>query len=426
MSNVCILFHYPCPITKLPSYYDQLANELEQSHTVLVVNLMKMDMIDENIVSKIVLFKPDLIITFNNAIYPSIYEKTDCKILVIEADSYPHAFHYIDSMMTHRNKIYIGCLHENSRRRLRNIIHWVHDEQLIVFKNSTSFLNVDTAINHQDINISFIGSFPIITEQDNSISRFLSHHRTNHTELRRIKTILEKSIINIHDITEDELISIQSNFDDLFRYISYRQRTKVLESIADLGLVAFAQISGDTPYLSLLGDLIFSLHVVNEMLTAFDNKVIYDRSKVSVNVHYAHNLLIPELSIYSWRVCDILASQSCLVSTYCPALNQDFSKWVNIPQFSNPSEAYDICKKLLADDHWRHDIIHASQIAIIEGGFTFRDRVRELESLFNLVPNINKNESDYLFLSSSISVQNKSSSIFNRIKERLSVAHKSK
>jgi len=53
---------------------------------------MKVDMIDENIVSKIVLFKPDLIITFNNAIYPSIYEKTDCKILAIEADSYPHAF----------------------------------------------------------------------------------------------------------------------------------------------------------------------------------------------------------------------------------------------------------------------------------------------------------------------------------------------
>ena len=133
-----------------------------------------------------------------------------------------------------------------------------------------------------------------------------------------------------------------------------------------------------------MGNLIISINEINDILSASENKDIYDRSKLSINLHFAHNSIDPNLSSYSWRVPDIMASNSCLVSTYCPALDQDFSKWVKIPQFSNKFEAYDVCRKLLSDESWRKDIVENSKIAIKEGGFTFDDRVREIEQIFNL------------------------------------------
>ena len=81
-----------------------------------------------------------------------------------------------------------------------------------------------------------------------------------------------------------------------------------------------------------------------------------------------------------------MATNSCLVSTFCPALDQDFGKWVKIPQFSNRHEAYDICKKLLAEENLRKDIVEASQLAIKEGKFTFEERAKEIVEIFNLKP----------------------------------------
>jgi hypothetical protein len=81
-----------------------------------------------------------------------------------------------------------------------------------------------------------------------------------------------------------------------------------------------------------------------------------------------------------------MATNSCLVSTFCPALDQDFGKWVKIPQFSNRHEAYDLCKKLLAEENLRKDTVEASQLAIKEGKFTFAERAKEIAEIFNLKP----------------------------------------
>jgi hypothetical protein len=128
------------------------------------------------------------------------------------------------------------------------------------------------------------------------------------------------------------------------------------------------------------------------------NQEIYNQSKISINLHFAHNSIDPKFSCYSWRVPDIMATNSCLVSTFCPALDQDFGKWVKIPQFSNRHEAYDLCKKLLAEENLRKDIVAGSQLAIKEGKFTFEERVKEVEQIFNLKKSNAKSEISYEFL----------------------------
>jgi hypothetical protein len=92
-----------------------------------------------------------------------------------------------------------------------------------------------------------------------------------------------------------------------------------------------------------------------------------------------------------------MRTNACLVSVNCNAIKEDFGKWVNIPMFSNRHEAYDICKKLLNDEPWRKSIVTGSQLAIKEGGFTFFDRIKEMEEIFNLKSTKNrKGNCDFL------------------------------
>ena len=92
-----------------------------------------------------------------------------------------------------------------------------------------------------------------------------------------------------------------------------------------------------------------------------------------------------------------MATNACIISTECPALDQDFGKWVKIPQFSNKHEAYDLSKKLLLENNLRKDIVAGSQLAIKEGNFTFYHRVKEIEEVFNLKPNEKKQELKYFY-----------------------------
>ena len=220
-------------------------------------------------------------------------------------------------------------------------------------------------------------------------------------------------LYNIDNVQLEDLEKNKISYVSFFHYISYLNRVKVLENICDLGLVLFSKIYG-MKNIAKLGNLIFSINEINDILSASENKDIYDRSKLSINLHFAHNSIDPNLSSYSWRVPDIMASNSCLVSTYCPALDQDFSKWVKIPQFSNKFEAYDLCRKLLSDESWRKDVVENSKIAIKEGGFTFDDRVMEIEQIFNLKRNEKEDNLKFEFI-----ISKESNGFIKKYKKRI-------
>ena len=384
MSKICLIFHLPYASNKLASYYDQFTKALNKYHNLLVINFINTSKYDELCNNKIKEFEPDLIITYNNVINDFIIENTNCFILIVESDLYPNGFHNIDLMPKYRDRIYIGTDNNNLKKRIKKLINFIKDDRFIVVKNSTSFLDFEEENLIQDINISFIGT--VIGIENNKLVDFLAKNLNNKSNLLYAKRIINKALFNIHSITNEELEFLKVPFSDLFHYVSYLNRAKHLELISDLGLKIYGK-SHSLNNIALLDNLIFSIEEIDGILSASENKDIYDRSKLSINLHFAHNSIDPNLSSYSWRVPDIMASNSCLVSTYCPALDQDFSKWVKIPQFSNKFEAYDICRKLLSDESWRKDIVENSKIAIKEGGFTFDDRVREIEQIFNLIRN---------------------------------------
>ena len=385
MSKIAVLFYLPYFSKKLPSYYDQFISSLSENHDVLVVNNFDKsqlaNFINEEQCQKIVDFHPDLIITFNHVINDFIYQYTNCNVLVIEADLYPNGFHNIDLINKYSDKIIIATANNNLRNRIKKLITNLKEDRFIILKNSTSL----TPCKETDFkqNISFIGTLMGI-DDNNKVIKFLSENINNKSNLEYIKTIIDKAFYNIDLVHPLELKAI-CTFLDLFHYISFLNRIKILENVNDLGLKIYGKSYG-LSNLATLGSLIFSINEIEGVLNALQNQEIYNQSKISINLHFAHNSVDPNLSCYSWRVCDIMATNSCLVSTFCPALDQDFGKWVKIPQFSNRHEAYDLCKKLLAEENLRKDIVGASQLAIKEGKFTFAERVKEIAEIFNLKP----------------------------------------
>ena len=74
----------------------------------------------------------------------------------------------------------------------------------------------------------------------------------------------------------------------------------------------------------------------------------YNRSKISLNLPHAH-----AREGFSWRVCDILASNVVLLSNRQPDLLQLCKGKVDLPTYESKAEARDIAKALLADPVWR-------------------------------------------------------------------------
>ncbi|GAB7269608.1 hypothetical protein DZS_10010 [Dickeya ananatis] len=65
--------------------------------------------------------------------------------------------------------------------------------------------------------------------------------------------------------------------------------------------------------------------------------------------------------VFSWRVCDILASNAVLLSCPQPDLLKLSKGYVDLPTYESPAEARDLATKLLNDPVWRKDLALGSQ-----------------------------------------------------------------
>ena len=335
---------------------------------------------------KIKNFKPDLIISFNHVINNEIYQSTNCPVFLIEADSYPHAFNDISLIKKNVERIWFGTITNFRILRAQSMIDYLNKDRFILFKNSTS---MSPDYNKKpEINIGFVGTIILNIFNNNGVTKFIHKNLSNPDKLKEIKKIIDQATLNIDSLSNDDFDKFGFTYDDIFQYVSFMNRINTLDHIAPLGLKSYSKIVGDLNLLNSFQDFPFSIVQIDDILNAKDNENIYNNSKISINVLYAH-----AVGGYPWRIPDIMATSSCLVSSKSSALDDDFKKWVDIPQFSNKREAYDLCKKLLENDNLRKEISLKSNLAIKEGKFTFKDRVDELTEIFNL--KIAKNNDNY-------------------------------
>jgi len=162
---------------------------------------------------------------------------------------------------------------------------------------------------------------------------------------------------------------------EIVENISAKKRIQILSEISDLGLSIYGTRSwiDNLEYnpeiiLSYKDKLVYSIK---------HNQNIYNSSKIGININH-----VQAKTGFSWRVCDIMASNACLVTEPKEDLKKLFPN-IKIPTYTNKYEAYDVCKKILKEDNMRNEIVLSCQ-EIINKNYRFTNTIKNLEQVFCL------------------------------------------
>lgn len=372
--------------TKLPCLYEGFVNALvREGNEVLVIITNKLirnhwscNETNANINKgaldkKITDFNPDLVISWNNSLYENTPRLTDCPIIIYGTDS-PAVFSDRDKLKNNISRYNI-VVASSDFIPMVNSYFGKNYKSLDVVYFATDFVAEEI---EQNKNISFIGT-NFSFAADNFKKKFSNNF--NDKKRKELQTfikyfsqnLLQKPEVHLKELGLSKSLIENISHIELLNLISSNTRIQTLASIADLGLSLY----GSKDWRNVADysvDLALS-YVDQEITSVKENQDIYNSSKVSINISHAQ-----AGSAFSWRVRDIMACNSALVSDPRQDIVTQFGKYVKIPTYENPFEARQICEKLLKDEIWRKEIIAGSQLAI-EEGHRFKYRMKDLEQI---------------------------------------------
>ena len=317
-------------------------------------------------------FNPDLVITFNNKIYDKILDVVDCKVAVWGADL-EFYWNQVDYIKQNVGRYFFFCFSDHEMKDRKKFFK-CSANQIFNIRSATMLKAEKTQLRS---NISFIGTF---FDSSPKITSLVTQYRGGKDIKTFFKTMrekpglsqaelvkeLDKRVEDVGFVTDVEKLDKQA----LALTFSREDRVLALASVADLGL----DLYGDPGWEGFAGFLP-SLSACKKKRTVYskeENARIYNSSKICININHGQTVMgMP------YRVCDIMATSGCLVSSYSPFIEKCF-KNVPIPFFDYPTEARAVCKALLSDENRRADIVAACNEAI-NGDWRWEQRFREIE-----------------------------------------------
>lgn len=328
------------------------------------------------IAKKIKDFNPDVCFLFNNCFY-DISHLVDCPIVVYE----------VDSFLFYKNK---EVLYKNPNRFCYVVPQTssidILKRELHVDKNRVCyvpfFTEVQATTTRMVNNICFVGSKFTNGDQQSVLHKFMLLN-PNDEEKQQFKACLALIIKNPYvSIAELEQIlgtlspKVASIIVDpwIIGYISDTRRIKSLSSVASLGL----DLYGTENWLNDLAydDLLLS-YKPQKIFSLDDTQKLYNSHKIGININH-----IQATTGFGWRVADIMASNSCLVSEYKPDFEILFPN-IKIPFFTTPNEAFDVCKNVLENENMRLDIVAQCQ-EVINKKYRFKHTLQKLEDFLGI------------------------------------------
>lgn len=370
--------------TAIPCFYDGFIKNLaENGNKVCAIrhsffNADFGELQDKSLQDYIESFDPDVAFIFNNSFF-DISKKFDFPIVIYDVDSpkyfgnkkllraNPHRYKFLTSQQST-----IEALTANFHVNKKNILH-------IPF--FTSVRKVDMPKIH---NISFIGTrFPYYDKQGiPPWNRFLAGNPDVEAkkQFRQMLDAVRKYPVQEQKIVEEYKkrglrIDFLNGENDLLNMLSGARRELVLSQISDLGLTVY----GRKEWLYIpTADMDLALaYDPRPVASLMDNQNVYNSSKIGININHAQ-----ADSGFSWRVLDIMASGACLVTERNARLRQLFPD-LDIPSFKDRFEARDLCKKILADELLRLEIVKQCNEAI-DKGFRFSHIIKEIENFLDM------------------------------------------
>ena len=383
MSKIFIAFfnavHNPARPQDMPCFYESFVKELaERGNELLVMHhrLFSHDFgpMPEELRQEIAAFSPDVALIFNNA----FYDLSACF-------EFPIYIYEVDSVLHYSNKEVL----KKKQGRFHYIVPQVSSidavqQHLGVDRKQLCYVPFFTSVRREPLpktmNISFIGTrfLPYGKDGKTPWNRFMLSEPSA-AAVSRFKQALEDVRRNPYIPQSALLDRFQSSDFDAARFLNRNElmdtlsgsiRILTLSEVSDLGLVIFGtkgwyMENSVDPCIPLAYDrrAVFSLK---------HNQDVYNASRLAINVNH-----LQATTGFSWRVCDIMASDACLVSEYRPDFARCFPG-VPVPLFTSRYEARALCRKLLEDEALRQDIV-AQCNDVIDRKYRFENLVPVLE-----------------------------------------------
>ena len=334
----------------IDAFYEGLLKKLvEHGNDVLFLRINDFRCVNKHI-SMVHKFSPNLIITPNNDIPEKLLKATSCPIALINADSPDY----------YLNKQYIK---ENLDR-----YYFFHHDQVMFYTDA--ICKIFGAKRSQNY---FFGNATIIQAERLPIKNNIVFMGTlGWTDA--VKTLFVECDDD-QDLREfwDEFekgTTLPENYKFYYlQALTSNNRIKTLDAISDLGLKLYGfkqQFKELIPYsINLL-----KCYDITPMYSVEDIQNEFNQSLIAPTLYNAQ-----ARGGYSWRVVDVMASSACLISPPSISLQQEFQF---IPIYNSPSEARELCIKLINDNSFRSDIVCKSN-TIIEEKYRFENCFKRLE-----------------------------------------------
>lgn len=327
--------------------------------------------------------KPDLFISFNHTFYRGFYDVFDCPKIVWFVD--PVNCQPDAHTLSAKASQFLSFFPNPAALDQFVDVFKLNRPKCYVMPDATSFTPLKV---EQNWGVNFIGS---CFENSLEFREFVTDCLTN--------PYLNKFIKKLWFSFRDEPFkSIDEHFNkigwqDLFREnetqmrrlpflmrdaIGGQKRIETLAALVDLDLHVFGPNNWiDTLKRSI--DLAMCYEPA-KVQTLDEANLVYNQSKVSVNINQGQ----ARLGV-SWRVRDIMATNSCLLTNQNTPedLKTQFGPKIPFPVFESPAEARELASKLLKEPQWRQDIVLESQ-SMIRQGHRFTHRVKDIEQLVSI------------------------------------------
>lgn len=301
-------------------------------------------------------FNPEIIFTFNNLIDERFLKNLDCKCYIIASDT-PLYWHKKELLSKYKDKYRVLYFNNDFSNELEQIYK-------IDFKNQLQIpytTDLKAYPENQDKDITFCGNF--CTSQwyiiDNKLDLPLkSLEKFEIIFHEMIQTYKENHTINdglyeqYYNLNKHKNIDKQQIEKALCLAFTNKTRIDLLSRISDLNLHIYTSKENFNIF-NYDYDLFTKCHFQN-ICSAKDNEKIYNQSKIALSLPH-----FQAKTGFSWRVCDIMASNAMLLSNDNADLKKQFGNI--IPTYKTSEELKKLCLYYLEHDDERIDIVNKAQ-----------------------------------------------------------------
>lgn len=302
----------------------------------------------------VIRFKPDIIFAFNNMLDERFLTKFRCPIYIIASDT-PLFWHNKDCIKKYKDRFNVLYFNTDFANDL-NTDFGISSKRQLLIPYTTAVAAIDCP---QKKDISFVGNFfnfitptlypklfnklpPDKKEQTGNLLKqiFEEYRATKSTQQKTYEDLL--NISGQPDLTKEKLIQ------SFCIALTNNQRINLLKELTSLDLHIYTH-EQNLYCLDFNYNLWNCCHFEN-ICTIADNQRIFNESKISLNLPHAQ-----VQTGFSWRICDIMASNAMLLSNKTRDLETLFEKIV--PTYEGEKDIRDKCLYFLKHDKERQDIV---------------------------------------------------------------------